>query len=1079
LSKLVIYRASAGAGKTYTLTRDFIDLLIELPENHQHILAVTFTNKATEEMKNRILHELHEIGHADSSEMRSIFMDKYRLTEERARKRAKEILNKILHNYSRFHVGTIDSFFQNVIRSFAREINLPAAYSIEMDTDKVLSAAVDRMLYTLSENEQLLHWLVTYIREQISQGKSWKIKDSIRQLGGELFKEVFQQHEQVLTEKIDNKKLMQKYRSDLSSIKTGYLEAFSKSGQEAMEIISGYGLTQEDFFGKSRGMANFFRRAAEGIIDATTDTVLAALDNIDKWIPGDSGNRALMEQAYAALNPILERMIGLYNRDYSRYKTAGTILRHIYLLGILTDLSERIYEYTSEQDIFLISDTARFLKDIMEGNDTSFIYEKTGSYLDYFMIDEFQDTSAFQWLNLKPLIHDSLSMNHRSMVVGDIKQSIYRWRNSNWEILSEQVNNSFDPSVIQAERLEHNRRSEERIITFNNEFFSAAREVVAALVSSEGDTSAGSHSYTEKVRAAYADVVQKVPPGKEKGHGTVRIDLIPEKGRKFYELADSQVIEILDKLSEMSYRQRDIALLVRKKADAERLTALILRYNSSPQNTAGRVYQVLSGESLYLHRSPAVRFIIHALTWIADPGDRLNYVELLYNHRLLTMEEGAPPVYEDLFLPPLAPKGSGDAPGTTDAGLTTILAGLKNLPLNELVEEIIRRCGISGETEHAAFLVAFQDLVLDYSRDGLNDISSFLEWWEVTGTDKSLTISEEQEAIRIMTIHKAKGLQFRAVIIPYCNWKLDHERPSVMWFDPVEPPFNTLPVVPVTYSSGLKDTVFTNQYFEERFRVHVDQLNLLYVACTRAVDVLSVIAPSPQGSKGSISTVADLISTILSGEQFSSGFLAGCTHDGRCWQSGEPENPQPAKEDAQKHLLQLHKQPSFMSMDKLVMRSGNLDILDPEAGMKINRGRVMHRIFELTRTAGDVETAVLRLAGEGKVAKEEQVALIEQVRALISAQPLNEWFGGSWEVMNEQDILTPEGHVYRPDRIMTREGRMVLLDYKFGMQKAEAHATQVNTYRKLLEEMGYTGILAYLWYVNLKELIIVEPNRHA
>jgi hypothetical protein len=236
-----------------------------------------------------------------------------------------------------------------------------------------------------------------------------------------------------------------------------------------------------------------------------------------------------------------------------------------------------------------------------------------------------------------------------------------------------------------------------------------------------------------------------------------------------------------------------------------------------------------------------------------------------------------------------------------------------------------------------------------------------------------------------------------------------------------------------------------------------------------------VIIPSPPVKEEKIQTVADLIKKILSEERFSDGFLADCNHGGRRWQSGEPENPVQAGPAVLRHFLQLQKQPSFMSMGKLVMRSGNLDVFDPEAGMKIDRGRVMHRIFERIRTAGDVEAAVLQLAGEGKVAGEETGALISGIKELLGTPPLDEWFGGSWQVMNEQDILTPEGHVYRPDRIMTREGKMVLLDYKFGNQKAEAHARQVQEYGLLLHEMGYKDILAYLWYVNLKEIIPVEP----
>jgi ATP-dependent exoDNAse (exonuclease V) beta subunit len=1073
LPNLTIYRASAGAGKTWTLTRDYIDLLVELPANHEHILAVTFTNKATEEMKSRILSELHKIILGKDSDMLDFFTDKYKLTELRARERAREILNKILHNYSRFHVETIDSFFQKVIRSFARELNLPAAYSIELDTGKVLSASIDRMLYRLGEKEQLLHWLVTYTRDRIAEGRGWKIKDSIRNLGYELFKETFQQYGSELTDMIGNKDLMRRYHAELEQIRNTYLDPFRDLGRQAIGIISGYGLQAEDFFNKNRGIANFFRSVAEGKKTEPTDAVYSCLHNIDKWIPGKSSKRDILEKAFGELDPILEKMIRMYEQEYPGYRTADTILKNIYMLGILTDLSENIYEYAAEQDIFLISDAARFLMEIMEGNEASFVYEKTGSYLDYYMIDEFQDTSDFQWLNMKPLIHDSLSMDHRSLVVGDIKQSIYRWRNSNWEILSEQISRSFDPSLMQMKYLDYNRRSQERIISFNNEFFSSARQLLAGLVIPGEEDAPGPHPYSEKVMSAYADVLQKIPPEREAGKGTVRVDLLNAAGREFYEAADSRIIELLGVLSDRGYRQKDIAFLVRKRKEGERIAGLLLRYNTSPLNKSGRVYQVISDESLYLDKSAAIRLIINALTWLADPGDNLNYAELIFNHKILTADEAKHDQYNDLFLS-VNPAFGDQTTGEKTNDLKAVLDNLKHLPLNELIEEIIIRCGISGKTEHSAFLAAFQDLVLDYSRNGLNDVHSFLEWWKETGVNKSLNIPGDQEAIRIMTIHKAKGLQFRVVIVPYCDWKLDHERASVMWFRTDRPPYSTLPVVPVLYSSGLAQTFFRDQYFEERFRIHVDNLNLLYVAFTRAIDALFVITPEISGKTDNIRSVSDLISKVLSEDQLANNFRNDCTHDGRRWQSGDMNDAQPEPVPAARQFIRLHQSASYSGDGKLIMRSGNLDVFNREAGWKIDQGRVMHRIFQGIKSAGDVDAAVFQLISQGKAGIKDKDTLVSRIKVLISAPPVNEWFDGSWKVMNEQDILTPAGNVYRPDRIMLKEGRLIIVDYKFGAQKSDAYNNQVNIYRSLLQEMGYADIRAYLWYVTLKEVVQVE-----
>jgi ATP-dependent exoDNAse (exonuclease V) beta subunit len=270
----------------------------------------------------------------------------------------------------------------------------------------------------------------------------------------------------------------------------------------------------------------------------------------------------------------------------------------------------------------------------------------------------------------------------------------------------------------------------------------------------------------------------------------------------------------------------------------------------------------------------------------------------------------------------------------------------------------------------------------------------------------------------------------------------------------------------------LTETEFRDQYYEERFRIHVDQLNLLYVAFTRAVDVLCVIAPAA-AEKGDVKTVADLINSVLSEEPFAGDHRTDCPHGGRCWQTGDIEISQPETSQISGQFTRLHKSPSLMATGRLIMKSGNLDVFDREAGMKLDRGRIMHRIFERIKTVRDVEAAVQRLVSEGKVEDKEKDTLVSEIKGLISNPPLSEWFSGEWKVLNEQDILTPKGEVYRPDRIMLREDRLVLMDYKFGTQRSDTYHRQVNNYRLLLQEMGYKNIDAYLWYVNLKELVKV------
>jgi len=1101
LGKLTIYRASAGSGKTFTLTREFIDLLIELPENFQHILAVTFTNKATGEMKSRILAELDGMTSGKDSVMLDYFVKKYQRTEEQIRERARRILDNILHNYSRFHVVTIDSFFQGVIRSFARELDLTAGYNVELDIDKVLSAAIDNLFNQLGDREELLRWMVGYTRSRISEGKGWKLKDSIKGLGKELFKEAFQQYGSVLGEMIEDRKKLKEYQSRLYAIQNAYLTSFSDLGKQAMQLMDESGLTPDDFSRKSSGIGGFFRSAAGGIKTEPTATVLKSLDDIDLWIAKNSDKRDRLETAYELLNPVLAQMIRLYQEDYHDFRTAESILKHIYILGILTDLSEEIYTYTDEQDIFLVSDSARFLKEIVDKNEAPFIYEKTGNYLEYFMIDEFQDTSGFQWENFKPLLQESLAMNRKSLVVGDVKQSIYRWRNSDWEILGQEINLSFDPEQVTDESLLQNWRSQERIILFNNAFFTSAKDLVAARVNPEreearvetrvetsveaGGEAGSGGTYHEKVLRAYSDVQQEIPPGKQKGAGSVRIDFIGEKGEAFFEAANMELIKRLEELLQAGISQKDIAILVRKKADGQAITDLLLNYNNSPDKKSRQDLNVISNESLYLVNSTVIKFIISVLTYMVKPDDQVSFTELIYFARELEKndgkQEGDPEFTDDqkvtdageLFLA-IAGHFKEDNGENPLGRILQKLRKLRNLPLNELTEEIIFSFDLHKQKNDISFLAAFQDVVLDYSRGSVNDISSFLEWWDENSPNQALNVPEEQEAIRILTIHKAKGLQFRIVLIPYCNWKLDHEKSVILWCHPAKEPFKALPVVPVNYSSRLTETIFNEQYYEERFRIHVDNLNLLYVAFTRAIDALYVMMPGKENKKDEIKDVKDLAFTILSAEDHSGNFRGNDGTSVTSWQSGELSDDKKTVDRQKAEHMILGEYAATSSRGKLKMKAGNIDFFDHKVHLRLDEGKLMHRMFELIRKRDDVPQAVRSVVREGKLTEKEADGMIERISGLMDIPLARDWFDGSWLIRNEQDILHPSGMVMRPDRIMYRDEQIVVVDYKFGSARSAMHAEQVTDYLKLLLEMGEKNVKGYIWYVNQKEIMNVD-----
>lgn len=1094
MANLKIYRASAGSGKTFTLTREFIGLMFELPENYRKILAVTFTNKATAEMKARILEELDRMARDDGSRMLPFFMEKYgKFTRERIRERARKILDTILHDYSAFHVMTIDSFFQGVIRSFARELGLTAAYNVELDVKKVLAAAIDGLFRQLDGQPDLLGWMMEFIRERTREGKDWKLKDSIAGLGSELFREAYQEHGRELEQKTGDRDFMKAYRSALHAVKTSYGSAFSKLGKKAMEIMEAEGVRPEDFSGKSRGIGGFFRAAANGDRTGMSGTALKCLDDHGPWIANNSDKQELLEAAYRRLNPVLKKMNELYERDHAGYRTAETILGHVHILGILTDLSAEIYHYADEQDIFLISDTARFLREIMAGNPSSFIFEKTGSYIDHFMIDEFQDTSGFQWENFRPLLAESLAMNGSSLVVGDVKQSIYRWRNSDWEILGGSVAGTFDSRQVEERSLLTNRRSREEIIRFNNDFFTRSAELVACMAVPDEDGSEQAGSFREKFAAAWSDVRQEVPEGQAGSGGFIRMDFIEEGSGDFRDAAGAMLIRRLEELMVSGVPQKEIAILVRKRSEGRAVTDLLLADNDRPGKEPGLAFSVISNEALFLANSRVVRFILNVLTWLVHPDDKVNLAELAHHHIVVSdsraRDAGEPSVQGHggdadaarLFMAAgktnsrdgNAGKGEfrpdRETDGTALQELLTKLGRLRNLPMAELVEEIIHAFGLHRHQDDVSMLAAFQDVVLDYSRNGINDPGSFLEWWKENGDDQSLTLPEDQDAIRVLTIHKAKGLEFNIVILPFCNWNLDHDRRPVIWCTPGRPPFDMLPVVPVNYSSKLAETIFAPQYREERFRIHVDNLNLLYVAFTRARDALFAMIPLKEDLKDT----ASLVRSVLTSGDMERDFKGEGPGGNETWTRGRMPSVQvKVQEESESPGRSLMTDyPSLPGRGKLRMRSGQSDLFGSEGSLKPEKGLMMHRIYELIRTREDVPAAVRTVSTEAGIGEEEAQALIGEVARQVETPEVRAWFDGTWQVRNEQEILSPGGTVMRPDRVMFRGGKTVLVDYKFGDVKSERYLDQVGGYVGQLREMGMKDVSGYIWYVNLNEVV--------
>jgi ATP-dependent exoDNAse (exonuclease V) beta subunit len=677
------------------------------------------------------------------------------------------------------------------------------------------------------------------------------------------------------------------------------------------------------------------------------------------------------------------------------------------------------------------------------------------------MIDEFQDTSRMQWNNFKPLIENSLALNNQNLVVGDVKQSIYRFRNSDWEILAEGINSEFRSETLTFKSLTENHRSRANIITFNNKLFESCREILGTKFAGEEDRS----PFSEKLKNAYSDILQNIPEKNQKKGGYVEVSFLePEEEKTWEEKSGEKVIETIMMLQDKGYEPRNIAILVRKKDEGKRIADVLLKQKKLEGEESAYRYDMISDELLYLEGSSPVRLILSIMKFLVDPGERINKAELLNEYRRYLLEEDGRIDLHELFR--TAGKGTvEEVAGFMPEGFTGLSAELPYLSLNEITERIISLFGLHHRPQDLSYLYAFQDIILDYSRNEPPDVNSFLGWWDEYGAEKALITSEEQNAIRVMTIHKAKGLQFPAVIVPYCNWQLDHPQrpPEILWCTPLVHPFNHFNLIPVRYSPNLAETVFREEYLLEKFRIHIDNLNLLYVALTRAQDQLFVMVPYETEKYEKLARVSDLIGlTIPKGQQ------------SLVWKLGEAgsreqsDKIQPATEFATETVS------NTLSKTRLRTRWHGTDFLVSGGDRGINSGKFIHEVLQSMEKAADLDRAVDRIFREGKLDSREKGEIRNEIMAFLSLDPVKAWFSMEWKVFKERDIILTNGQMRRPDRVMIRGNQIVVIDYKTGRSKRKEHEKQMQEYLNLVKEMGYQDVTGWLCYVRLKEIIQIQ-----
>ncbi len=892
---LTVYKASAGSGKTFTLATEYIRLLVENPQSYRHILAVTFTNKATEEMKRRILSQLYGIWQhlPESDRYLAVVRTKTGLTEETIRERAGLALHQLIYNYTDFRVMTIDTFFQGVLRNLARELDLTANLRIGLNDVQVEEMAVDQMIEHLKTTDVLLQWLMGYIMENISDDRSWNVIGQIKKFGRTIFKDDYKAVSAEIQQKMTEPGFFDRYTTLMKETRQTARQQMLAISDEFFGILEKEGFTIDDFsFGKS-GVAGVFQKLREG---ASFDESLIgkrALDSVGdpvKWVKKTHPQRdRLLILVESQLDPLLHRLIENRPLQWCLYQSADLTLRHLNQLRLLGSIEQKIRQLNEENNRFLLSDTQHLLHTLIDGSDSPFIFEKIGTQLEQVMIDEFQDTSTVQWENFRILMAEAMSHQQSgNLIVGDVKQSIYRWRSGDWRLLNDiEAQFPHPDQQMEVKTLDTNYRSDRRIVAFNNAFFTHAAELEYLAL--------GSTPEANQLRKAYADVIQQVPADRP-DEGFVSISLLPDKGQDM-DYKERTLCEIASNVSALlaeGAAPNEIAILVRTNA----YIPVIARYfiEHLPEVT------IVSDEAFRLDASSAVCLLIDALRLLLHPDDLLTKATLAkrYQRQVLAND------LTDTQL--LLGEGHLAFDALLPDEFTTSFNELRSMPLYELVERLYRIFALDRLESQSAYICTFFDYLKDYLKEGtflgqcnsfqkrpgsscllvrrsssarllpegrknvflkeqhcpLSGIRTFLKEWEETISAKTIQ-SDEITGIRLISIHKSKGLEFPHVIIPFCDWPLEH--PGILWAAPSQTEDMTflsenLPLVPVDYSQKqLTGTIFEAAYNHEHLQTVVDNLNLLYVAFTRASKSLHVLGK--RNAKNSRSTLIEQVLPLI------------------------------------------------------------------------------------------------------------------------------------------------------------------------------------------------------------------------
>lgn len=987
----VVYRASAGSGKTYTLVNEYLKVVLDRPEAFREVLAITFTKKSAYEMKDRVIKALKALALGHDPALEETLRQEEHLKERNIQEDARGVLDLLLHDYSSFAIMTIDSFIHKIVKGVALELDLPMRFRVDMNEDVILEKIIDALLEDVGQNYEVTELLYSFMYQQIDLEKSWNPEQEILETAQELFKEEGRAYLRILLQQ--DPEMIHHMISGIKEQITQYRKGIHRMAQDILTIIAASELTVDDFPHQKSGIVGKVITLSTG--QTPDDFQLGPRFIEGKWTTKktpEETKKLIDFMVEGKLEALRQRIIIHTERYYKEFKSLFHLQKSIHSLTLIKTIEAYLDRYKRANQIIPISEFNQIVSDIISGGDSvSFLFEQIGERYQYYLIDEFQDTSKLQWQNLFPMILEALAQNGSCMAVGDAKQAIYRWRGGDVDIMQRRLFEEISPVFTLTNKvLETNFRSRERVVTFNNLFFREAPKVLE-----------GYCVHPTTVREIYKDVQQTLPDDQQKG-GCVtitQIELESEKNRQefYYQDALKELMDQVDELQNEGYSNRDIAILVRTKREGNMVVRALYELN----------IPVISSESLLIYREPVIAFLISLFRYLIQPESKLVQGKLVR-------------CYQDILKDP-----RDFSPLDHDDGITRVLPRqffkelprLKKISLYRLAERLIDIFKLDKRAHFSGYLQSFLDAVFRYQRREHGDLADFLLWWGENREKIILSSSDLEDAVQVMTIHKSKGLQFPVVLIPFASWSLELKTGATLWLKPDQPVIGIeWPLLVYAHKKKLENTVFYTDFRREVERNMIDNLNLLYVAFTRAKQQLHIITRKVDG-KG-LKTISDLIQQMIAEGKL--GFRFSEIRAGKlCY-------------GTQKRIEEVEPQGDIGTMflkELLVYRGGDRVMLphQPEIIPGDRYDLIMPLLLQQLKHLDQLEEGLSDLERHGLFDSQQRYKIKNIFLKKILKSAFGLWLTG---VRIKPRSCSIDGVAYQPDGIFEYQDRLIVYRYQ-------------------------------------------------